>query len=333
MITRRLLAAPDKFRGTATAREIADVMAQSAAEAGWECDASPVSDGGEGLLECFGGGNMTTRVAGPLGEPVLAAWRRDDDVAVIEMAQASGRLLVGEHNDPLAAGTAGTGELIRAAIEGGAREITVGVGGSASTDGGLGAVDVLRDIAPFDGSRGYRVVVAADVTTTFIDAAAVFGPQKGATPEQVEELTHRIEQLAVRYRREFGLDVTALPGSGAAGGLAGGLAALGASIESGFDVVARALDLARRVAAADFVLTGEGAFDATSLAGKATGGVLRLAGDAGVAAAVVAGQARTHAPPGVGVIDLTARFGKQAAWSGTLMCVRAAAAGLLALHA
>lgn len=234
----------------------------------------PISDGGEGLVECFGGPNRYTEVSGPLGTPVRAGWRLDGDVAVLEMAAASGIALVGERNDPVAATTRGTGELIGAAIDAGARTVIVGAGGSATTDGGSGAVEVLCDRAPLDGSRDVSVIVAVDVRTTFVAAAATFARQKGADDAQVAELTARLESLAPRYLADFGRDIADLPGSGAAGGLGGGLAALGATICPGFDVVADRLDVAAAVAAADLVITGEGQLDATSLAGKATGAVI-----------------------------------------------------------
>ena len=146
-----------------------------------------MSDGGEGLLDVFGGGNRTTVVTGPLGSPVEAAWRIDRRTAVIEMARASGLVLAGgaEGNDPLAATTRGTGELIAKAIEQGARTVLVGLGGSATTDGGLGAIEALGSparLGPID------LQVACDVRTRFVDAAAVFAPQKGATPAQVRLL-------------------------------------------------------------------------------------------------------------------------------------------------
>jgi glycerate kinase len=325
----RLLAAPDKFRGTATGREVAEAIARAARAAGWAVDVAAVSDGGEGLLDCFGGANRTTRVDGPLGTPTAAAWRLDGERAVIEMATASGRALV-DGNDPMTAGTRGTGQLVAAAIAAGAREILVGAGGSAGTDGGLGAVEVLRPHRPLDGSRGVTVVVATDVRTRFVDAAAVFGPQKGADPHQVHELTRRLEQLVEQYRAEYGIAVGELSGAGAAGGLAGGLAALGATIRPGFEVVAEKLDLPRRVAAADLVVTGEGRFDATSLLGKVTGGLVELGVRVGTPVVIVAGQVAAGAAPPAATVDLTARFGTERATGDTVRCVVEAVTGILA---
>ena len=161
-----------------------------------------------------------------------------------------------------------------AARDAGARRIVVGCGGSATTDGGQGAFDAVGSPAAL---HGVELVVACDVTTPFLDAAAVFGPQKGASPAQVESLGHRLADIAARYRRETGVDVTALPGAGAAGGLAGGLVALGARIEPGFDFVAGLVGLAERMAHADLVVTGEGHLDPPSFHGKVPGGVLALA--------------------------------------------------------
>ena len=197
----------------------------------------PVADGGEGTLEALGGPNRTSLVIGPLRHRTEAGWRLEGDVAIVEMACASGLLLAGgaEGNDPLAATTAGTGELIAEAVASGARRVIVGVGGSATTDGGLGALDAMSPLARL---AGVSVVVACDVRTRFCDAARIFGPQKGASPPQIELLTRRLERLVDLYRERYGIDVGEMPGAGAAGGLAGGLAAgLRAELAPGFDVV------------------------------------------------------------------------------------------------
>ncbi len=221
-----VVAAPDKFRGTATAAEVASAIAEAVEALGHTCTTVPMADGGEGTLEVLGGANRVTTVTGPLGRPVDASWRLDRRSAVIEMAQASGLELAGgaEGNDPIGATTSGTGELISIAVESGATRVLVGVGGSATTDGGLGA---LQALFPLQRLRGVELVVACDVRTSFVDAAAVFGPQKGASPSQVELLTRRLERLADVYVHDHGVDVRPLVGGGAAGGLAGGLAAAG----------------------------------------------------------------------------------------------------------
>lgn len=165
--------------------------------------------------------------------------------------------------------------------------MVVGVGGSATSDGGLGAVDALGWSL-----SGHEVTVACDVSTPFLDAATVYGPQKGATAAQVSLLTRRLARLADEYRTRKGVDVTVLEGAGAAGGLAGGLAAIGARLEPGFDVVARAAGLDRALETADLVVTGEGRLDRTSFQGKVVGGVLEWAADEGVdRRAVIVGQA------------------------------------------
>ncbi|HJQ43593.1 MAG TPA: glycerate kinase [Jatrophihabitantaceae bacterium] len=325
-----LLAAPDKFHGTISAAGAATVICDAAIAAGWTATAQPVSDGGEGLLDCLGGANRFAEVTGPLGEPVRAGWRVDGDRAVIEMAQASGLSLVFGRADPMAATTTGTGELISAAISDGARTVIVGVGGSATTDGGLGALTVLENGVLDDTD----VVVAADVRATFVDAARLFAPQKGANADQVLALEERLDRLADVYLDRFGVDVRTMPGSGAAGGLAGGLAALGAHIRPGFDVVAELLDLPAAVSRADLVVTGEGRLDDTSLLGKATIGVARLAVDAEVRCVILAGEVAADIdgaglPAGSEAVSLTERFGAGAARTATAECLRAATREIL----
>ncbi len=317
----RVVAAPDKFRGTATARQVAAAIAAAAADAGWDCNQVPVSDGGEGFCDVLGGRRRTTRVHGPLGIPLIAEWRLlpGDTTAVVEMAAASGLALVGGPlgNDPVRADTRGTGELIADAVKAGARRILVGVGGSASTDGGLAALDVLE---PHSRLKGVDITVACDVTTRFVDAARVFSPQKGASPAQAELLVRRLERLVQVYVDRFGADISDRPGSGAAGGLAGGLAAIGASLSSGFEVVAEAIDIAAFIDEADLVVTGEGFLDEQSFHGKAVGGVTDLAREAGVGVLVVAGDADGDQP--VPHCSLTERFGREAAMADTECLVR-----------
>jgi glycerate kinase len=328
-----VLAALDKFRGTATAAEAVAAIGHACWELGIDVDEVPLSDGGEGLLDVLGGPNRTDRVTGPLGTPVDAAWRLSGNSAVIEMSRASGLLLAGgpERNDPLRASTIGTGELIDRALDLGARRIVVGLGGSATTDGGLGAIDAIRVPARL---RAVELRVACDVRTRFVDAAAVFAPQKGASPAQVALLTRRLEELAIRYRDRYGVDVRDLEGGGAAGGLAGGLAALGGELMSGFELVADEVDLHDRIDTADLVVTGEGHLDAQSLDGKVVGGVCELAAGAGIPAAVVAGDADEDVSAalttaGVRVVTLVERFGAQRARAETKMCIEAAARELL----
>ena len=288
-----------------------------------------MSDGGEGFLDALGGANRTTEVTGPLGDPVQAGWRLDGRRAVIEMALASGISLVGgaEGNDPIAAATHGTGEVIAAAVEAGAQRVLVGVGGSATTDGGLGA---LRALHPLPRYRGVRLVVACDVRTRFVDAAERFAPQKGATPAQVELLTRRLERLAQVYIEDHGVDVRAIDGGGAAGGLAGGLAAIGAELVEGFEVVADEADLYGRIEGADLVITGEGFLDAQSFEGKVVGGVAGLATEAGVPVVAIVGEVFDGAAERIEAISLVGRFGEDRSRGDTIRCIEEVAAELLA---
>jgi len=306
----RVVAAPDKFRGTASAAQVAAAIGRAARAAGWECDEVPMADGGEGTLDALGGPNRTTLVTDPLGDPVEAAWRLHRGTAVIESALASGIALLGgpDGNDPISASTYGTGELIAQAIELGARRVIVAVGGSATTDGGLGA---LRAIHPVQRLRGIDIQVATDVRTRFIDAAEDFAPQKGATPAQVELLRRRLTRLAQVYEEDHGVDVRAIVGGGAAGGLAGGLAAVGAAIVPGFDLVADELGLDEQVEGADLVITGEGFLDAQSFEGKVVGGVAELAADLGVPVLAVAGAVYDGVEDRIPSISLTARAGEE----------------------
>ena len=314
-----VLACADKFRGTLTAPEFGEAVAAGAE--GHEVVIQPLADGGEGTLDAFGGPNRRTTVTGPLGDPVDAAWRLSGGRAVIEMARASGLSLVGgaDGNDPLEATTAGTGELIAKAVEAGADEIIVGLGGSATTDGGLGA---LRALPAPSRLRGVDLVVACDVETRFTDAAQVFGPQKGATAAQIRLLTARLERLVDVYRSEHGADVADVVGGGAAGGLAGGLVAAGARLESGAALIADAVDLYDKIESADLVVTGEGRVDATSFDGKVVGAVIELAAAAECDVLVIGGRIDDDARQrlddlGVAWLDLVAAHGETTAMTAT----------------
>ena len=301
-------------------------MGRAAASAGWTCDEAPVGDGGEGILDALGGTVRRTRAQGPLGEVVTAEWRMSGSTAVIEMAQAAGLDLVGgaEWNDPMRASTAGVADLITAALAAGATRIVVGVGGSATTDGGLGCIRALGQRR----LRGVELLVACDVGTTFVDAAREFAPQKGATPSQVRLMERRLERLAQVYEHEHGVDVRHLPGSGAAGGLAGALAALGATLVPGFDLVAEYIDLPHRIERADLVMTGEGFLDEESFEGKAVGGVVELSRKAGVPVTVLVGE--VIGDHRVTALSLAERYGKDRARSRTVECVERAVADHLA---
>lgn len=326
----RVVICPDKFRGTATATEAAQAIAEGVSASANDVAVLPMADGGEGTLDALGGSNRTSQVTGPLGDPVHARWRISGDSAVVEMAEASGLLLAGgaQHNDPLSATTLGTGEVIAEARAAGARRIIVGVGGSASTDGGLGAIRAMEPIVRFS---GVDLVVACDVTTQFLEAPSIFGPQKGATPAQIELLERRLSRLADLYMEEYGVDVVNLPRSGAAGGLAGGLAAVGAQLVNGFDLVAEEVELEDAVANADLVITGEGHLDTESFNGKVVGSVASIAERHAVPVVAVVGarDSDLRVPSALAVISLVESFGPEMAQQKTLSCLASLGSNIL----
>jgi glycerate kinase len=262
----------------------------------------PVADGGDGTLDALeaahGGRRVRVRVDGPLDDPVDGEMLLAGRVAAIEMASASGLKLVPRPlRDPLVTRTWGVGQMMRVA---GNRSIRLGVGGSATVDGGLGALAALGVLGPRPDPSGLalirRTTVLCDVTTRFLDAPRIFGPQKGATPAMVRRLEKWLELWSAMLPKR----ISHLPGSGAAGGLAGGLAAFGAKLVPGARFILKALEFDRKLAAADLVLTGEGRYDATSTSGKAAGEVIAAARRAGVPVAVVCGRWDAGPlPPGV----------------------------------
>ena len=320
----RVLAASDKFKGTLTAARACAAIGHACWELGIDCTEMPMADGGEGTLDVLGGPNRSTLVTGPLGDPVRAEWRYDRGVAVIEMARASGLTLVGgaSKNDAMAASTQGTGELIDTALDMGARRIIVCLGGSATTDGGFGA---LRAISTPARLKAVDFVVACDVDTLFTDAAEVFAPQKGASPAQVKLLTGRLERLAQVYRQEHGVDVASMPGSGAAGGLAGALAALGATLMPGFDIVAEETGFDEAIKNHDLVITGEGLLDDTSFDGKVVGSVADYAEEHGTKMLTVVGDIDEYLDASlvarVNAHSLTAEFGRDESMQRTMHCI------------
>ena len=328
----RVLAACDKFKGTLTAAQACAAVGAACWDLGIECTEMPMADGGEGTLEIFGGPNRSTVVAGPLGDPVRAEWRLSGGTAVIEMARASGLALVGgaEKNDPVAATTKGTGQLIDEALTLGAKRIIVCLGGSATTDGGLGAVRAIGTPARL---KAVDFLVACDVETYFAEAADVFAPQKGASPAQVKLLRGRLEQLAGTYEREFGVSVAALEGSGAAGGLAGGLAALGATLLPGFQMVAEETGFDEAVRTHDLLITGEGMLDDTSYDGKVVGDALAWAREVGTPALCVVGDIDPDLPQGFairsGAHSLTAAYGREEALARPVRCIEEVVRGIL----
>ncbi|HEV3376281.1 MAG TPA: glycerate kinase, partial [Thermoleophilaceae bacterium] len=264
------LVAPDSFKGTFSAAEVAGAIASGLRDAGREAEELPVADGGEGtmdvLLAALGGERRTVEASDPFGRPVRATFALIDDgrTAIVETAQASGLSLVEEdERDAWSASTRGTGELIVAATEAGAERVIVTVGGSATTDGGAGALEALRD-------AGVRVEldVLCDVRTPFELAPSVYGPQKGADPRVVKRLEGRLDTLASTFRR----DPRGQPMTGAAGGLSGGLwGGQGAHLLHGASFVLDAIGFDERMRAAAFVVTGEGRLDEQTLEGKVVG--------------------------------------------------------------
>ncbi|MBU6316361.1 MAG: glycerate kinase [Acidobacteria bacterium] len=324
----RVLAAVDKFKGTASAAQVAAAIGHACWELGHDCVEQPVADGGEGTLEALGGANRTSTVTGPLGDPVRAEWRFHRGTAVIEMARASGLTLVGgaARNDAMAATTTGTGELIDQALDLGAKKIVVCLGGSATTDGGLGCI---RAVTAPHRLRGVQLLVACDVQTLFTDAAPVFGPQKGATPAQVDMLRGRLDRLAQMYREQYGVDVRNMPGTGAAGGLAGGLVALGGRLMPGFELVADEIDLHDKIAAADLVITGEGYLDEQSFEGKVIGGVQAMCRAAGRQVAAIVGDSAPEVQGRITHRSLVRDFGEERAMNEPLWCIEQAATTLV----
>ena len=335
----RVLLAPDSFKGSATAAAAAAALAR-----GWRAQRPadqvtclPLADGGEGTLDVLAAAVPGTRwhqavVTGPGHAPVGCAWLELPGAsAAVELARASGLPLL-RRPDPMGAHTAGLGEVIGRALDHGARTIVIGLGGSASTDGGAGALAALGarflDAAGHELPRGGGALTAlaavdtarlrppppggvtclTDVTAPLLGplgAAAVFGPQKGAGPRQVARLEAGLARLAELLGGDPGA-----PGAGAAGGTGYGLAAgWGAVIVPGAAELARLAGLDRAVAAADLVVTGEGRFDPTSLTGKATGLVITAAATAGVPVALVAGQLGGAPPAAAAVITLAGLAG------------------------
>ncbi len=291
----QVVIAPDCFTGTLTAAAAADALA-----VGWRRGAPhdtvttvPMSDGGTGFLDVLSRALPAAElrpvtVGDPLGRPVPAAVLLDraTGTAYVETAQACGLhlLAVGER-DPLLASTAGVGALLAAARDSGATRVVAGLGGSATHDGGRGAVEALGGSWP----AGLPLVVATDVDVPLGDAGW-FAAQKGATPEQLPLLAERLAGWAVELEATTGRRVQRRDGAGAAGGLGFGLLALGATREPGVGVAAAAAGLAATLAGAALTVTGEGRYDATSLRGKVCGGVARLAQAAGLPCVVLAGE-------------------------------------------
>jgi len=285
-----ILVAPDSFKGTFTAAEVAWHIAAGIRSAGAAARELPAADGGEGTTEALARGldarPVLVTTVGPWGEPVEAAvGLTADGTAVVELAVASGlNLPSAGGRDPLTASTYGTGVMIAEAARHGARRIVVAAGGSATTDGGAGAIAAIEERG---GLRGAELVILSDVTTRFSDAARVFGPQKGAGPAAVELLTHRLELLAAEFARDYGRDPRLVDRTGAAGGFSGGMwARYGARLVSGADYVLDLLGFDAQLAASSAVVVGEGRLDSQTGQGKIIGAILARAGTTPVYAVV-----------------------------------------------
>jgi glycerate kinase len=297
-----VLVAPDSFKGTFSASEVAAAVGRGLEGAGRPVDLCPVADGGEGTLDALAIGLDAERrraaVIDPLKRSIEAEFGLAGKVAIIDTAAASGLgLVTPAERDASAATTAGTGQLIAAAIDAGARVVYLGVGGSATTDGGAGAI---RAIASSGGLRGARLVVLCDVRTPFEDAARVFGPQKGADAAEVKRLTARLHAMA----RRLDHDPRGVPMTGAAGGLSGGLwAALDAELVPGAAFVLDEVGFDARMRAARAVVTGEGKLDMQSLVGKVVSEVATRARQSGVPCHAVVGT-RELDSMGARILDL-----------------------------
>lgn len=291
-IPRTVLVAPDSFKGTLSSARVAGAVGRGLEAGGLPPpDLCPVADGGEGtlavLLAALGGSTSAAEVSDPLGRPRRAGFALIDDgaAAIVEVAEASGLALLDERErDPLAASTHGTGELISAAVDAGAALVLVAAGGSASTDGGAGAIAAIEQAG---GLRGARLVVLCDVRTPFEEAAARFGPQKGADPATVRRLQARLRRRAEQLPR----DPRGRVGGGAAGGLAGGLwATYGARLEPGAPFVLERLGFDERLRAARAVVVGEGRLDRGTLEGKLPFEIATRARQGGVPAHAIVGH-------------------------------------------
>ncbi len=332
----KVVIAPDSFKESLSAVKVAAALAEGVLQADPDAniDLCPMADGGEGTVEAMvaatGGELISADVFGPLGGPIRARFGLlgGEKTAVIEMAAASGLVLVPhEHRDPMRTTTFGTGQLILAALDAGASEILMGIGGSATVDGGCGCAQALgvvftgcdgrpcvcglsggglKDVRGIDTSSrdprvaATRIRVACDVTNPLTGpegAAAVYGPQKGATPEMVAELEAGLKHIAEVIRRELNADVLSLDGAGAAGGLGAGLVAFaGATLENGAEIIAEAVGLSRRLNDADLCITGEGRLDKSSRFGKTPVAVAAAAARASVPVVCIPGQVAADAP-------------------------------------
>ncbi len=324
----KIVIAPDSFKGSLTSPEVCRAIEEGVIRALPGADATlvPMADGGDGtartLVEGTGGELLSAKVAGPLWEPVEAEYGilGDRVTGVIEMAAASGLVLVpSEKRNPLDTTTRGTGQLIKLALDRGCRSLIVGVGGSATTDGGMGMAQALGvrflgangeelrgigsslngveriDISELDPRLGEATIrVACDVDNPLYGvtgAAHVYGPQKGATPAIVDELDEGLRKFAQAVARDVGIEVADIPGAGAAGGLGAGLLTFcGATLEPGVDIVIEAVGLAEKTTGAEIVFVAEGGMDSQTAYGKTPAGVAKIAVQQGCVVLAIAGN-------------------------------------------
>ncbi len=313
--TMKIVVTPDSFKGSLTAVEVADAIGQGVRAVFPEAEVVkiPMADGGDGTVQCLvnatGGEILKEKVTGPLGDEVLASYGilGDKKTAVIEMAEASGLTLVPENKrNPLITTTYGTGQLIKAALDRGCRKMIIGIGGSATNDGGAGMVQALgiklldleeKEVG-FGGGElkkiniiglsnkdkrlsDTKVLVASDVDNPLCGpkgASKIYGPQKGATPEIIEKLDESLAHFAEVIKRDLNKDVKDIPGAGAAGGLGAGLMAfLDAELKPGIEIMIEIVKLEQAIKDADLVITGEGKIDSQTIYGKAPVGVAKIA--------------------------------------------------------
>ena len=339
----KILLAPNAFKECLSALEVAQAMAEGVREVypGAECVLCPIADGGDGTLETLiataDAKPVQVKVADPLGRPVKAkmAMMGGGNGMVIEMAEASGlHLLKPEERNPLITTTRGTGDLIRVAIYRGVRYIIVGIGGSATVDGGTGMARALgyrfldqegnelpegggslSQLEQIDfsgkeaGLASTRILIASDVTNPLLGnqgAAQIYGPQKGATPEQVEQLESGLKRLADIIQKDLGIDVRDCPGAGAAGGLGAGLMAFtNATLHPGIDLVMRETGFLEKLDEADLVITGEGSVDRQTAFGKGPAGVAKEAKERGIPVYLLAGKVEEDAEEALKDIGIT----------------------------
>lgn len=297
---RKIVIACDSYKGCLSSSEVACAAAKGVAEVYPDCEIVrlAVADGGEGtvdaLVETLGGHLECAEVSDPLGRPIKAVYGAAGDLAIIESAAACGlTLLTKEERNPLITTTKGLGELILAAIDKGCRRFLIGLGGSATNDGGMGMISADGFL---ERARGLSFTVACDVDTPYIGdhgASRVFGPQKGASEQDVEILEERLRGYALKILKDTGIDVSDMAGAGAAGGLGGAFRAyLGAELKRGVDLVLDQIGFDSIIDGADLVITGEGCSDYQTLKGKTAAGVLERAKRKGIPVMLVSGAIR-----------------------------------------